>query len=185
MYRLGKTLTAPPTVLKSKHISPLLRRVMMSALLLLGGASGFVLPTQPGRCRPGTAAAAAAVSNGKRPSFTHERCRTRAGLRRVPVHMGLFGLWATRSLHRHRADRHSIILQGPERLVPWRKTSVAPVSGGHRASDALKRAKTAVKYLTVKYPPQTYFTTRCFISVLSNFYLSFGDRFGHTVRPGL
>ena len=43
-------------------------------------------------------------------------------------------------------------------LVPWRKTSVAPVSGGHRASDALKRAKTAVKY-----PPQTYFTTRCFI----------------------
>ena len=118
MYRLGKTLTAPPTVLKSLHISPLLRRVMMSALLLLGGASGFVLPTQPGRCRPGrpgTAAAAAAAAS--KTTFLHPRAvPTRAAA--VPVQMGLFGLGYPELAV---IGLVGIVLLGPERLVPMAK----------------------------------------------------------------
>jgi hypothetical protein len=120
VYRLGKTLTATaPTVLKSVHISPLLRRVMMSALLLLlGGASGFVLPTQPGRCRPGrpgTAAAAAAAAS--KTTFLHPRAvPTRAAA--VPVQMGLFGLGYPELAV---IGLVGIVLLGPERLVPMAK----------------------------------------------------------------
>jgi hypothetical protein len=89
-------------------------------------------------------------SNGKRRAVPHKGWPAA----RPCAYVGLFGLWATRSLHSHRADRHCSAGPGEARAM------AKDLGGGHRASDALKRAKTAVKYLTVKYPPQTYFTTR-------------------------
>ena len=137
------------------------------------------MPTQSrGRCRPGTAAAGRrrrrrvewkttfrvewkTSSNGKRRAVPHMGWPAA----RPCAYVGLFGLWATRSLHSHRADRHCSAGPGEARAMAKHLGSARErtVSGGHRASDALKRAKTAVKYLTVKYPPQTYFTTRCLI----------------------
>ena len=90
--------------------------VMMSALLYLGGASsGFVLPTQPGLCRPGRpGTAAAAVST---PTVLHPQAvPTRAAA--APAQMGLFGLGYPELAV---IGLVGIVLLGPERLVPMAK----------------------------------------------------------------
>jgi len=88
---------------------------MMSALLYLGGASGFVLPTQPGLCRPGRpGTAAAAVST---PTVLHPQAvPTRAAA--APAQMGLFGLGYPELAV---IGLVGIVLLGPERLVPMAK----------------------------------------------------------------
>ena len=88
----------------------------MSALLYLGGASsGFVLPTQPGLCRPGRpGTAAAAVST---PTVLHPQAvPTRAAA--APAQMGLFGLGYPELAV---IGLVGIVLLGPERLVPMAK----------------------------------------------------------------
>ena len=89
--------------------------VMSALLLLLGGASGFVLPTQPGLCRPGRpGTAAAAVST---PTVLHPQAvPTRAAA--APVQMGLFGLGYPELAV---IGLVGIVLLGPERLVPMAK----------------------------------------------------------------
>mgnify|MGYP002013115989 CR=1 FL=1 len=91
----------------------------MSALLLLSGASGFVLPSQPGLCRPGRpgTTAAAAASAPTVLTVLHPQAaptRTAAAL----VQMGLFGLGypeiAVIALV-------GVALLGPEKLIPMAK----------------------------------------------------------------
>ena len=91
----------------------------MSALLLLSGASGFVLPSQPGLCRPGrpgTAAAAAASAPTVLTVLHPQAAPTRTAA--APVQMGLFGLGypeiAVIALV-------GVALLGPEKLIPMAK----------------------------------------------------------------
>ena len=93
--------------------------LLMSALLLLSGASGFVLPSQPGLCRPGrpgTAAAAAASAPTILTVLHPQAAPTRTAA--APVQMGLFGLGypeiAVIALV-------GVALLGPEKLIPMAK----------------------------------------------------------------
>merc|ERR1740130_2457623 len=100
---------------------------MSALLLLLGGASGFVLPTQPGLCRPGTAAAA--VSS---PTVLHAQAvPTRAAA--APVQMGLFGLGYPELAV---IGLVGIVLLGPERLAPMAKDLGKGASGLKEVTDS-------------------------------------------------
>ena len=137
--------------------------MMSLALVWLGGASGFVLPTQPGLPRPGPAAAAAAAAATAAAVSAPTVLRPYAAPARAApgaVQMGLFGLGYPELAV---IGLVGIVLLGPEKLVPMAKDlgsapqpslKRAPVARTARASLALRawRAR-AVVVLTPALAP--------------------------------